>query len=83
MDLRTSGPGSDVWGAPPSLKIDKNTENGVRGGFFLTSNVRKICRVPHELMTPPQTLSQMVRGQSSPYLLPLDAFGVSISAPTE
>ena len=33
-----------------------------------------------ELTTLPQTLSQMVRGHSSPGFLPLDALGISISA---
>ena len=69
-------------GAPPSLK---NTEKCVTGGFVLTSNMHKIHfrpepRIP--LMKLPQTPSRMVRGHPSPCFLPLDAFGISISANT-
>jgi len=82
----------DIWGALPSFK---NIEKDVPDGFFLSSNMHKIHFRPglHPGLSPglrtggvydaPQTPGRMVRGHHSPCFLPLDAFGVSISAHTE
>ena len=47
---------AEFGGAPPSLK---NTEKGVPGGFFLTSNVHNIHFRPSSAPEPPRKLTTL------------------------
>jgi len=59
----------DVWGAPPTLK---NTEKGVPGGFFLTSNMHKIPRSCHGNYDTPDLKLDGEGRNPSPRFFPLD-----------
>jgi len=80
--------GPTTFGAPPPLKI---TDKGVSDGFFPKSNIHEIHFLAGlrpdpggEAYDAPQTDPKSDgEGTPLPCFLPLDAFGVSISAPTE